>query len=235
MFEIAMSGPAKNALGTDMFQFLLERLDASNGAPILLTGSGDAFCAGLNLKEVASLDAGGMEKYLRLLERCMSAYYVHPAPIVAAVNGHAIAGGCILALCCDQRVAASDARVRIGLNEVALGVRFPPRVLAIAQARVPRQHHETVLLGAGLVAPDRALALGLVDEIAADPIAAARARLEQLAAHPRDAYAATTRARRGASAEDLASDATLDAWLREGLPVWTSDAVKQKVLAVLKR
>jgi enoyl-CoA hydratase/carnithine racemase len=235
MVEITMQGPAKNALGTDMFNFLLERLAEANGEPVLLTGAGDAFCAGLNLKEVASLDAAGMETYLRLLERCMAAYYLYPAPVVALVNGHAIAGGSILALCADHGVVVNDPRVRVGLNEVALGVRFPPRVLHIARNRLPRTAHEAVLLGAGLFAPEQAVAYGLVDEVSADAPKAARARLEQLAAHPRDAYAATKRALRGATPAEMASDDALDAWMRECAPIWAGDAVKQRVLAVLKR
>src|SRR5580700_9553249 len=103
MFEITMAGPAKNAMGAAMLTWLLERLDVARGQPVLLTGSGDAFSAGLNLKEVSSLDAPAMDVFLRLLERCMSAYYLYPAPIVAAVNGHAIAGGAVLTLACDHR------------------------------------------------------------------------------------------------------------------------------------
>ncbi len=227
-----MQGPGKNALGTAMFHFLLERLAAANGEPVLLTGSGDAFSAGLDLREVASLDATGMERYLRLLERCMSAVYLYPGPVVACVNGHAIAGGCVLALACDHRVTARS-KLRVGLNEVALGVLFPPRVLRICRERVPRAHHERVILGADLFGPDDARALGLVDDVADDARAAAHARLEQLAAHPRGAYAATKRALRGGADADLANDAALDAWLAESVATWTSDAVKARVAAVL--
>src|SRR5436190_21503186 len=128
MFEITMEGPAKNALGTAMMTFLLDQLREAAGRPVLLSGSGDAFSAGLSLKEVASLDAEGMLGFLGLLERCMSALYLYPGPTVALVNGHAIAGGCVLTLCCDYRISTSSPRTRIGLNEVALGVRFPPRI-----------------------------------------------------------------------------------------------------------
>jgi enoyl-CoA hydratase/carnithine racemase len=100
---------------------------------------------------------------------------------------------------------------------------------------LPRHAHEQVLLGAGLFAPEPAAALGLVDEVAQDAPAVARARLQQLAAHPRDAYAATKRALRGAAPSDLAGDDVLDAWMRECAPIWAGDAVKQRVMAVLKR
>jgi enoyl-CoA hydratase/carnithine racemase len=235
MLEIRMQGPAKNALGSDMLRFVLDRIGAAKGAPILLTGTGDAFSAGLDLKEVASQDAAGMDRYLRLLERCMAALFLYPAPVVALVNGHAIAGGAVLAACCDHRVAVDDARARIGLNEVALGVIFPPRVLRIVRERIPRAHHEAVLLGAGLFPPREALGVGLVDEVSAAAPAAARARLAMLASHPAEAYAATKRAMRGEADADLASDGALDAWLRASIPVWTGEAVKAKIAAVLER
>ena len=233
MVEIVMSGPAKNALGSEMMTWLLERLREANGAPVLLTGAGDAFSAGLNLKEVAGLDPEGMARYLRLLERCMSALYQYPGPTVALVNGHAIAGGCVLLLACDYRVATSDPRTRIGLNEVALGVRFPPRVLRIVRERVPAASHVPVLLGAELFAPPQAVAHGLVDEIGGDPGEIARAKLAAFAAHPADAYAATKRALRGAAEADLAPEDVEARWLRESVPVWTGDAVKERLRRVL--
>jgi enoyl-CoA hydratase/carnithine racemase len=233
MIEIAMSGPAKNALGTEMMTWLLARLHDAAGEPVLLTGAGDAFSAGLNLKEVAALEPEGMATYLRLLERCMSALYQYPGPTVALVNGHAIAGGCVLTLACDYRVSTKDPRARIGLNEVALGVRFPPRVLRIVKDRVPAPSLVPVLLGAELFAPTQAAALGLIDETSEDPSALARTKLAALAAHPADAYAATKRALRGAVDADLAPDDVETRWFHECVPIWTSEAVKERVRRVL--
>jgi enoyl-CoA hydratase/carnithine racemase len=216
-----------------MMTWLLERLHAANGEAVLLTGSGDAFSAGLNLKEVAALDAEGMATFLRLLERCMSALYLYPGPTVALVNGHAIAGGCVLTLACDYRVATDDARTRIGLNEVALGVRFPPRVLRLVRNRVPAASHVPVILGAELFTPQGALAHGLVDAIGADAAAVARARLAALAALPADAYAAAKRALRGAVDSDLAPDEVEASWMRECVPIWTGNDVKERMRRVL--
>jgi enoyl-CoA hydratase/carnithine racemase len=233
MFEIAMNGPAKNALGTGMMTWLLDQLATAGGKPVLLTGTGDAFSAGLDLKQVASLDDAGMTAFLRLLERCVSALYLYPGPTVALVNGHAIAGGCVLALACDERVAVDDARARIGLNEVALGVRFPPRVMKMVRDRVPRGSRTSVILGAGLFSPSEALAHGLLDAISADAGQLARSRLAALSAHPSDAYAAAKRDLRGAVDTDLAPDDVEASWLHECVPIWTSDAVKARVRKVL--
>jgi enoyl-CoA hydratase len=235
MIEITMDGPGKNALGTAMMTFLIERLRDAAGAPVLLTGSGDAFSAGLNLREVAGLDGDGMLAFLRLLEDCMAALYLYPGPTVAAVNGHAIAGGCVLTLCCDHRVATASPRSKIGLNETALGVRFPPRVLVIVRRRLALQHADRVLLGAELFDTKAALGLGLVDEIADDVVATARARLTALAAHPAGAYAQTKADLRGASPADLVADDVHDRALRAASAMWSAPGVKEKMLRVLGR
>ena len=80
MVELLIEGPGKNALGTAVMTSLLARLERAGGAPVLLTGAGDAFSAGLNLKEVAALDAPGMVAFLRTLEALASALYTYPGP-----------------------------------------------------------------------------------------------------------------------------------------------------------
>ena len=226
MFEIAMAGPAKNALGTEMMEFVLAGLDEAAGRPVLLTGTGDSFSAGLNLKEVASLDRAGMEAFLRLLERMVAALFSYPGPTVALVNGHAIAGGCVLTLCCDHRVAVPSPSSRIGLNELALGLRFPPGVMSVVRHRVPRQHVERVILGAGLFDPPTALALGLLDELG--DRAAAETELAARAAHDPDAYAAGKAALRG---DALSGDQ--ETFFREILPTWTSGGLRDRIAALL--
>lgn len=198
MIAIVLEGPGKNALGTPVMQKALDDIRMSRGEPLLLTGAGDSFSAGLNLKEIAFLDGPGLKAFLGLLDELVGALFSHPAPVVAHVNGHAIAGGCILAMCCDQRIASDDAKLRIGLNEVALGLEFPPKIMRLARARLAPPSLERVLLEAGTYDPTRALALGLVDEIAPSDAARARAEavLTTLSSHPRHAYAATKRALR---------------------------------------
>lgn len=231
--RIILDGPGKNALGTPMFQWLLEQLDAAAGRPILLSGSNGAFSAGLDLKEVMSLDGPGMARFLRLLEAVCVRLHDHPAPVVAAVTGHAIAGGAVLAACCDHRVGEAGGKARMGLNEVALGLRFPPGVLRILIARLPAAHIGRLLLGAELHGPEDALKYGLLDELAADPVEAGRAQLATLARHPPAAYAATKAAlRAGVTAARPGEE---EAFLAEVVPVWTSEALHERLRAALKR
>lgn len=232
MFEITLSGPRKNALSTEMMIFIQEKLQEAAGQPVLLTGDKDTFSAGLDLKEVASLDTQGMAAYLRRFENLAVALYTYPAPTVALVNGHAIAGGCILVLCCDHRVASLDRSIKIGLNEVALGLQFPPRVLSLVRRRLPVQHVEQIVLGADLYDPGLACELGLIDELAADAPTVARVRLSALAAHPPEAYAAAKAALRGKLDVSPEEERYFESVI---LPSWTSPELKERLSKALER
>lgn len=232
MHVVTMQGPGKNSLGTKMMRGLIHELQEADGAPVLLTGHGDAFSAGLNLKEVADLDRDGMRAFLELLEQTVTALFTYPGPTAAAVNGHAIAGGCVLALCCDWRVGTTNPRTRIGLNEVAIGLPFPPRTFEAVCHRISKTHLDAVLLGGQLCDTSRALALGLLDVLDEDPMAAATAWLDRVRRNPPAAYAAVKHDLRG----DLTpTEATQQQFLDRVLPMWTDDAVRRRVLAALGR
>jgi len=231
MVEVKLEGPGKNALGTMLIQSVLEQVEAANGAPILFTGSGDAFSAGLNLREVESLDPEGMDVFLSRLESFFQTIWMYPGPTAAAVNGHAIAGGCILAMCCDYAVATANPKARIGLNEVAIGLRFPPALLRFVKHSIAPQHLNEVVLGAGLHKPEAAQKLGLVNAVDEDPVAAATTRLAAWSKHAPAAYAATKRdLREGVMS---ATDAELAAFQEEVLPFWTSPELKAQIRAIL--
>ena len=233
VLEIRLEAPGMNALGTPILEQVESLLDSADGQPILLTGEGPAFSAGLNLKEVAELDLEGMKTFLGRLERVSSKLFNYPGPTVACVNGHAIAGGCILAVACDWRVAANNDRARIGLNEVAIGLRFPPMILRLLRHRLGGPNLEKAVLGAGLHAPEAARALGMVDEVSDDALSVAQKRLGKLSRHPADAYAAAKAAlRQGVT--DVSTEER-NAFLNEVVPVWVSEPVKAQIRAVLER
>ncbi|MCK6535376.1 MAG: enoyl-CoA hydratase/isomerase family protein [Polyangiaceae bacterium] len=233
MKEIILSAPGKNAINSALMRQIIDELAAAAGEPLLLTGAGDAFSAGLNLKEVLSLDRAGMATFLELLEEMTRALFEYPGPTVALVNGHAIAGGCVLALCCDHRVAPASGKARIGLNEVALGLRFPPRVMKLVKARVPARALGRVVLGAELFDPATALELGLLDELSDDASARAGERLAAFAAHPPDAYARAKHLVRGGVLDVSAAEAA--SFDRDDLGAWVSDALREKIRQVLAR
>jgi len=231
MVQITLSGPGKNALGSGLMASVLAQVEAANGAPLLLCGDGDAFSAGLNLKEVSELDSEGMQAFLENLQHFFKTIWTYPGPTVAAVNGHAIAGGCILAMCCDVAIATDNEQARIGLNEVAIGLRFPPSLLRFVRANIAPNHIDEVLLGAGLHAPADAARLGLVQHVDSDPIAAARTRLKKLSRHPPDAYAATKLDMRSGIMD--ATEEEQRQFNEQVVPFWTSPELKAKIRALL--
>lgn len=230
MKTIRLEGPGKNSLSTELMERMLSSVREAGDAPLLLTGEGDAFSAGLNLKEVASLDVAGLTRFLGVLEDLVTALYEHPGPTVAWVNGHAIAGGCVMTLCCDVRVMTAREGARIGLNEVALGLRFPPRTYKMCANRVPGPSLGRVLLEAGLYSASEAVSLGLIDVIGEKEDAVAR--LEKLASHPRDAYAAAKRTLRGTLA---VPEEEQRRFLSEVVPTWAAPELKARLRAVLDK
>ncbi len=225
MREIFISNPArKNATSTQVLEALARDLAAAGGEPVLLTGTGDVFSAGLDLQEVANLDAERARRLLVALESLVESLFLHPSPTVAFVNGHAIAGGCVLALCCDYRVSIADPRTRIGLNEVAAGLFFPPRTLAMVRARLTPAQAEAAVLRATLLDPTAACAAGLVDEVADDARGVALQRLEALARHPGAAYAHAKQSLRGHALGDREADRrTLE---EETIRRWASEETR---------
>src|SRR5262249_35533727 len=127
-----------------------------------------------------------------LLQRLFERLARFPRPLVAAVNGHAIAGGAILMLACDQRLLARGP-ARIGLTEVRVGVLFPAWALEGARFATPPQHFPPLICAGRTWQPEEALARGLVDELVEPErlLDRACAVAEELAAIPTAAFAAT--------------------------------------------
>src|SRR5207245_4150605 len=115
-----------------------------------------------------------------------------PKPTVAMVNGHAIAGGLVLALACDYRLGL-DGDYKIGLNEVAIGASYPKVALEITRLRLAHQRASELLLGAALYPAGQAIRLGVVDELfPADKLEdTVMRRAERMGAFPREAYVHT--------------------------------------------
>lgn len=217
MKEIVLSGRGPNTLSTGMLERFVDDITSAGDEPLLLTGAGKAFSSGLDLDELANVDARGLERLLVGMEKTTRALFHHPAPTVALVNGHAIAGGCLLTQCCDVRIAIDDPKTRIGMTGVALGLHYPPFVFEVFRHRVP--HAETVLLSAKRFSVHEALALGLLDQVvpAAHARAAAETALAERAALPRRAYAAAKLALRSPAPD---AETASKRFFAEILPSW---------------
>lgn len=227
MLEIILRGRGPNTMSLAMLEELDRQIEAAGDQPLLVTGAGDAFSAGLDLDDLAKADAAYVVALLQTMDRAVKRLFLHPAPTVALVNGHAVAGGCLLVQCCDVRVGVDQPDVRIGMTGVAIGLTYPPFVPAIFGRRAPASSVETVLLGAQRFGPERALALGLLDELAPKDRAreVAESHLAQRAKLPRHSYAATKRALREPALTQSAGDQ--DRFEREVLPAWTGALVRR--------
>lgn len=170
MDEIAvlrMRAGKANAIGPAFLEAMRARvreLAASDASAVVLTGDGRFFSAGLALPELVALDRAAMRDMIRAFEEVMEAVHALALPVVAAIDGHAIAGGCVLALQCDRRLMAAGG-AKIGLNEVALGIGLPPSAVEALRAAVPASSVLDIALRGELFVPDAARALGLVDEV----------------------------------------------------------------------
>jgi enoyl-CoA hydratase len=163
---LRMDAGKGNAMSRAYFDGLVGQLDDLGDArALVITGRDKFFSAGLALPELIDLDRDTMRAFMQRFEATMIRILTLPCPTVAAVNGHAIAGGCVLAMQCDYRIMAAG-KAKIGLSEVTLGVGLPAGVIETLRHMMPGSSLFPVAQRGELFGAERALALGLVDEIA---------------------------------------------------------------------
>jgi enoyl-CoA hydratase len=226
-----------NALNCEMLEALidtLDRLERTTARAVILTGQGNVFGAGVDLPALVEGGAEYVRRFVPLMQRGFERLATFPKPLVAAVNGHAIAGGAILTLACDQRLLARGT-ARIGLTEVLVGVVFPAWALEIARFATPPEHFPTLICTGRTWNPEAALARGLVDELV-DPerlLDRAYEVAEELAAIPAAAFSATKLAVRRPMIEAARRQAALtDAALVEH---WCAPETLRAVAAFAKQ
>src|SRR5262245_63242137 len=121
---------------------------------VVMTATGRTFSAGVDLVRLLEGGAPYIRKFLPALSTMFAAVFSHPPPVVAAINGHAIAGGCVLACAADRRLMARDGG-RIGVTELLVGVPFPPVAMDIMRcAGAPQFFAEAIFSGATYAAPE---------------------------------------------------------------------------------
>jgi enoyl-CoA hydratase len=179
-----------NALDIELLHAVIETMNDLAAAPaIVLTGTGTVFSAGVDLRRVLDGGAPYAVEFLPALTAAMLAVFDHPRPVIAAINGHAIAGGCVLAAACDLRLMSAGT---IGMTELVVGVPFPIAVLEIVRF-VTGPAAAGLMLTGRTAGPAEAHRVGLVDAVV-DPgelLAEALRRAQALARMPADAYSMT--------------------------------------------
>jgi len=203
-----LTNPPINALDAPLLEEMAAMFDGLATDPSVragvLAGEGRAFSAGLDLKTVPELDRPGQRRLVEALNACIGTLYAWPKPLVAAVNGHAIAGGLILALCADWR---ADVPLQVSLAEVRVGVTYPVAALEVARKELsPAAGRRLILLGETLDAVG-AEALSVLDERvpAGDLLGRALARARRDAGLPPLAFATIKRELRAGSLQRIAA------------------------------
>jgi enoyl-CoA hydratase len=219
-----------NALDVELLQAIADAFRGlERGRAVVFTGAGRSFSAGVDLKRV--LD-GGME-YVQVFRPALSAavkaVFYHSGPVVAAVNGHAIAGGCVLAAACDIRLMSGGT---IGLSEMMVGVPFPGVPLEVMRHALGPATRRFVLT-AQLLAPRDALAAGLIDQVT-EPEAlleAALAEAERLSRITPDVYEFTKCQLQGPARERI--DGLRQSDDEASSRMWASPAVQEAINAFM--
>ena len=155
-----------NAMDMEFCQALiaeLENLESSDCRGAILTGNNRVFSAGVDLVRLLDGGADYLEQFLPTLTDCFKTIFRFPKPIVAAINGHAMAGGCVLAAACDVRLTHSKAR--IGIPELRVGVPLPSIAIEIMRFAVAAEALQAMVNGGRNYRGETAVRVGLADQI----------------------------------------------------------------------
>ena len=219
-----------NALDTELCQALGDALKHAHGArAVVLTGDDRIFSAGVDLVRLLKDGPDYRRALVQSLAQLLDSLFFYPRPLVAAVNGHAIAGGCILACTADHRVMTRDA-ARIGVPELLVGVPFPAIALEIMRTTTTAYHLQQLVYRGLTCEPLQALAWGLVDELVNKEHVLERAlvRAHELAAIPARSFELTKLQARLPVRERLQSASTQQADAQV-LEAWNSSEVVEAI------
>jgi enoyl-CoA hydratase len=164
---LSMNRGKGNALNVEMVQALtgaLDELERSDARAGIITGTGKIFGAGVDLPAMLEGGPEYVRRFVPMMLQSFERLATFSKPLVAAINGHALAGGAIMMLACDQRLLARGT-ARIGLTEVLVGVVFPAWALEIVRWATPHEHFSTLICTGRTWPPEESLARGLVDEL----------------------------------------------------------------------
>jgi Delta3-Delta2-enoyl-CoA isomerase len=235
--ELRLNRPPVNALTAELLAGLREAIGraAEDGArAVVLSGLPGRFSAGLDVPLLLTLDKAAISRLWRELYATLETIAASAVPVVAAITGHAPAGGTVLALFCDWRVM-SQGEYKVGLNEVQVGIPLPPVIMGGLRRLVGARRAEYLGVSGVLLSPEEALAAGLVDEVvAADQvIARAVAWCERMLALPKEAMTLTRRQARSDLHVLFASG--VDAEVESVIANWWTPATQETLRGLVGR
>ena len=225
---VRFDNPPVNALDLDLLEVITASMRKVEG-PVVITGAGRCFSAGVDLRALADGGAEYAGRFVTALSEAFLAVFDHPAPVVAAINGHAIAGGCVLAMCADVRLMSGGT---IGLTELSVGVPFPVAALEICRF-VMGTSVTRAALQAKTIDADTALARGWVDAVVPNDelISQATATARELGQYSPAAYAATKRQLHQPACAAIEAGAEMDATVRAS---WVNEETRGRIAAFVE-
>jgi enoyl-CoA hydratase len=205
--------PPANAMDVELLDELVGAVAQLAKAPppaLVLAGRPGFFSAGLDLKAVPGYGPPEQRRMIDGINQMALGVYGLPCPVVCAITGHAIAGGFVLAVCGDHRVASTEGKY--GLTEVKVGVPYPQAAIGVVRAELSAAAARLLVLGNRLVDADECVRLGAFDEAVAPDAVVDRALevAQELAALPAELYAQTKTELRGATLTELRAAAQAD-------------------------
>ena len=233
--EIVFARPPVNAFTEEFLQALVathQEVVERGARGVVLSGREGLFSAGLDVPVLLQRDRDEMEEFWNLFFRTMVYFAESPVPVVAALTGHAPAGGMVLALHCDYRVGTRGDFV-MGLNEVTLGLPVPRNIFWTLQRVVGTRQAELLTLSGQLVDPETALRVGLIDELA-EPGEAPAAAIAWLAERLKLPPSAMNRTRLTSRSELLERISETRAYARIAADAWFSDETQRGLQALVE-
>lgn len=194
---VRMAYGKANALDYELCNSLVQtfdQLETDDDRPVIITGSGRIFSAGVDLFRVVNEGEEYLNTFFPVLLDAFARLFDFPRPLVAAINGHAIAGGCVIACACDYRLAAENAG-RIGVPELLVGVPFPTYAMEILRFSIGNAHLQQAVYTGGTFNTEEAMRLGFIDEVAdeAELLDLALQHARRFASIPARSYALSKR------------------------------------------
>jgi enoyl-CoA hydratase len=223
-----------SAMDVELLEALGGALEtATDARAVILTGTGSIFSAGVDLYRLLDGGQAYVDRFVPLLSTFVRALFALPVPVVAAVNGHAIAGGGVMTLAADYRIMA-EGNGRIGVPELLVGVPFPAAPLEVVRFAVPRHRLQAVIYTGSTLAPHDALAEGLLDEVVPADSLLSRARevAAQLGALPPEVFRATKQALRADALARMDGAAEYD---RAAHALWSAPETHARIRAYMDR
>ena len=236
--EVTLGRGKVNALNGQVVDELAETFrqlatDDGVGAAVL-TGQGKFFSWGFDIPELLGFTKDAFIDYLTRFTGLYRQLFVWPKPLVGALNGHTVAGGCMIALTCDRRLMVPG-NAKISLNEVTFGASVFFGAVEMLKLAVGARRAETVLFDGAMYPAAEAKGMGLVDEVVAPErlLDEARSAARGLAAHEPAAFASIKRLLRSPTAEAMAAHER-DSIL-EFADIWYAPATRARLREILIR